>query len=83
MQTQIETNDNEKSPMLERVNNLSPKFASNKDALEFYSRRLEAIALNVNLNIKDLLDLAEKSNIHNEDYIEALYCAKKIDFLKR
>lgn len=83
MQTQIEIDKKEKSPMLERIAKLKPRFSSNQEAVDFYSKRLETIASSFQLSIEELLNKAENSDVHNDDYIEALACAKRIVTQKR
>lgn len=83
MEIQIKTDNKEKSPMLERISKLKPKFSSNKEALDFYTNKLEILASSVNMSIEDLLHQAETSETHKDEHIDALVCAKRITAFRR
>lgn len=71
------------SKLAKKTEQLKAKFASNEDAITFYTNKLEQISANNNMSIEDMILASEKSAVFHDDYSEVLSLSQKIAFLRK
>ena len=71
-----------KNPLFEEFATLNPKFASNEEALEFYSRKFGALAEKFGLSESELFQKAESSCEHSDELAEVLSIYQKLQFFR-
>ena len=78
-----ELEDSKPSAAFEKVMREKPRFASDRAALEGYTQELEALAARFKMSVEELLNEAESSGKHHEDYIEALMLARRVAYFRK
>lgn len=74
--------DTKISALFSSILKLKPTFASNEEAIQFFSKKMEEISSIKKCTLNDLIIKAEE-NPTDELFSEALSLARKIQFLKK
>ena len=64
------------------VEKLQPRFASNTEAIQYFTKKLEKISILKKCTVEDLI-LSAEENPKDELFLDALSISRKIQFLKK
>ena len=74
--------DSQPCELSEKALRAEPTYSTNRDALNGFTRELEALAAGTGMTVEQLLKVSETSAVHDERHEMALSLARKITFLK-
>ena len=65
------TENQSEESLYDQAMRMKPRFASNEEAIESYTKELDALAKKRGTTVSKLLTEAENSGLEDEDYLEA------------
>lgn len=72
----------DKSKLFSSIEKLKPRFTSNKEAIQYFTKKLEKISIVKKCTVEDLILSAEESP-NDDSLLDALSLSRKIQFLKK
>lgn len=72
----------DKSKLFSSIEKLKPRFTSNKEAIQYFAKKLEKISIVKKCTVEDLILSAEESP-NDDSLLDALSLSRKIQFLKK
>ncbi|NOT77539.1 MAG: hypothetical protein HOP07_00895 [Bacteriovoracaceae bacterium] len=72
----------DKSKLFSSIEKLKPRFTSNKEAIQYFTKKLKKISIVKKCTIEDLILSAEEKPT-DDSLLDALSLSRKIQFLKK